>query len=70
MTVTGRSDLVRVEVRMHHRTDNALLVSLDGDRDKAVWIPLSQCEIEERPGGIVVLEMPEWLAIDRGLENG
>jgi hypothetical protein len=66
----SKSDLVKVECRVHHRTEAAILVSLDGERDNAVWVPLSQCEVAERPRGVVILEMPEWLAVDKGLENG
>ena len=63
----SKSDLIDVTVQLHHETDRAVLVSDDGDRDKAVWLPLSQCEIEKRKGGIVIATMPEWLALEKGL---
>jgi len=62
-----RSDLVDLTVQLHHATDWAVLVSDDGDRAKAVWIPLAQCEVEKRPNGIAVVTMPEWLATEKGL---
>jgi len=68
-----KSDLVDVVVQMHAETPRAVLVSDDGDKDKAVWVPLSQCEVsyhhsmKERGKGIATLTMPEWLAKDRGL---
>lgn len=62
-----KSDLVDLTVQLHHTTDRAVLVSLDGDRAKAVWVPLSQCEVETRPRGIVILTMPESMAIEKGL---
>lgn len=65
--MSGKSDLVDIAVQVHHRTDKAILVSDDGDRDKAVWLPLSQIEIEERAKGIVEVTLPEWLAMDKGL---
>ncbi len=62
-----KSDLVDVTVQLHHATDRAVLVSDDGDREKAIWIPLSQCEVEKRPNGIAVVTMPEWMALEKGL---
>jgi hypothetical protein len=67
MTGSGRSDLVDVTMQLHHETPKAILVSDDGDRDKAIWIPLSQCEIEHKPKGIVIVTMPEWLALEKEL---
>jgi len=63
----ARSDLVDVTVQLHHETERAVLVSDDGDREKAVWIPLSQCEVERRRGGVVIVTMPEWMALEKGL---
>jgi hypothetical protein len=61
-----KSDLVDVFVAVHHRTEKAVLVSLDGERSKAVWIPLSQIEIEERERDSIVT-MPQQLAYEKGL---
>lgn len=63
----SKSDLVDLTMQLHHETGKAVLVSDDGDKAKAVWIPLSQCEIERRANGIVIVTMPEWLATDKGL---
>lgn len=66
-----RSDLVDVMVQKHAETAKAVLVSDDGDKAKAVWIPLSQCEIEPGPKAngeqFYELTLPEWLAKDKGL---
>ena len=62
-----KSDLIDVTVQLHHETERAILVSDDRDREKATWIPLSQCEILKRPNGIAIVTMPEWLALDKGL---
>ena len=65
--IEGKSDLVEVDIVLHHETDKAYLVSTDGKRDKAVWIPKSQCQQVDGEGQHRTMEMPEWLAIDRGL---
>jgi hypothetical protein len=56
---------------VHHETDAAYLVSDDGDRDKAVWLPKSQIQVDReyrRPEGrLIDIEMPEWLALKKGL---
>lgn len=61
-----KSDLVQVEVQLHHETEKAWLISDDGERDNAVWVPKSQAELR-RKGQHHELECPEWLAIDKGL---
>ncbi len=62
----SRSNLVDVEVEIHLETERAWLVSDDGDRDSAVWIPKSQAELvtERRTH---MLTLPEWLATEKGL---
>ena len=68
-----KSDLIDVTVQMHAETEKAVLVSDDGDKASAVWIPKSQCEIEfdasmkVRGNGAATLTLPEWLAKDKGL---
>lgn len=63
----SKSDLVDLNLQLHHETERAILVSDDGDEKSAAWIPLSQCEVLKKPRGIVVVTMPEWLALDKGL---
>jgi hypothetical protein len=65
--MSGKSDLVDLTMQLHHENARAILVSDDGDRDNAVWVPLSHCEIEHKASGIVIVTMPEWLALDKGL---
>lgn len=57
--------LTDIEVRIHHTTDKAVLVSTD-DETK-VWLPLSTVEIEWKKGGLAIITLPERLAIDKGL---
>jgi len=44
-----------------HETDEAYLFRVDEDEE--VWLPKSQVEITESD----IVEMPEWLAIEKGL---
>ena len=70
MTVAGRSDLIDLAVRVHHETHgprSAWLVSTDGKRQNAVWVPKSQAELEPADDGLAKLTLPKWLAIDKGL---
>jgi hypothetical protein len=60
-------ELVDLTLRLHHKTDRAVLVSDDGVEANAKWIPLSQCEVEIRQKGMCVITMPEWLAKDKEL---
>lgn len=70
--MTMRSDLIDLAVVIHHETkpgranEGAILVSDDGDRTKAVWLPKSAVEIERR-NDATILTLPERLAIDKGL---
>lgn len=61
-----KSDLVDVDVKIHHRTDHAYLVSTTGEKKDAVWVPKSLVEIEPTGSGHK-LTLPEWLAIDKEL---
>ena len=66
---TAAQQLVELEVAVHARTASAVLVSLDGNRHKARWLPRSQVELEPAPGigRIYTLTLPEWLAIEKEL---
>lgn len=61
-----KSELVDILCHVHVETDKAVLVSDDGDKENAVWLPRSQIEFEKR-GSHVNITMPEWLALDKGL---
>lgn len=62
-----KSDLEDLHVSLHHETEKAVLVSLYGEKDKAVWLPKSQIEIEYDKPGFAIVTVPEWLLIDKGL---
>lgn len=59
--------LTDITVRLVQQTERAILVCDSDDLDKAVWLPKSQVEFEEKPGGLAEVTLPEWLAIERGL---
>jgi hypothetical protein len=61
-----RSRLIDLEVFVHHSTDRAWLISLDGDRNKATWIPKSVCEIDTDQGQ-ATMTVSESIAVDKGL---
>lgn len=48
-----------------HETDDAILVEKDPD----IWLPKSKIEYDETAstGDTIDVEVPEWLAEDRGL---
>ncbi len=59
----GKSENVKVPfVEVLHETDRAYLIRFE--QDLTVWLPDSQVQIDGR-----VVEMPEWLAVEKGLEN-
>jgi len=62
-----KSDLHDLTLQLHHETDRAILVSDDGDPDKAVWLAKSVIEFEKKDKGIVIVTLPEWLGIERRL---
>lgn len=62
-----KSNVIYVDVEVTARTEKAVLVHT-GNKEKAVWLPLSQIEIG--PGvfdGIETVTLPEWLAQEKGL---
>lgn len=61
-----KSDLIDIQMTIHHQTDRAILASDDGDRERAVWLPLAQIEVAPGSRGHDVT-MPEWLAVEKGL---
>lgn len=63
-------------VIIHHRSNQAILISIEEDSFGAeaerIWLPLSEITITSYPdyktGNTVTdIELPEWLAIEKGL---
>jgi len=64
----SRSDLIDLTVTIHAQTPAAIMISDDGEREHACWVPLAHTEINTRqPSGIAEITLPQWLARDRGL---
>jgi len=60
-------DYADFDVQLLHETDLAYLVT-ETTPERGVWIPKSQCQLEETSvGGIYMLSLPEWLAVEKGL---
>jgi hypothetical protein len=66
--------LIEVEVYLHHETSpgderaGAYLVSLDDDKDEAVWVPKSACySVSDTSANTISLTLPEHVAKDKGL---
>lgn len=67
--MAGRSDLVDIDVVVRRETAAAWGIE---DPDKAggiIWLPKSQCEIEDiqQPSKVGTLTCSEWLAKEKGL---
>jgi hypothetical protein len=60
--------VVDIQVYEHARTDKAILVSEDGEKEAAVWLPLSQVTIHDTGRSFIRdIVLPEWLAKEKGL---
>ena len=56
-------ELFQTELHLHFTTDKAILVSENGERSKAFWLPLSMIDFTKTDGGKgVIVTLPEWLA--------
>ena len=57
---------IEITVTVKHKTEKAVLVNDGGKKDQ--WVPLSQItsDNEIEVGNVIVIEVPEWLAKDKG----
>lgn len=67
--MTHNHDLIDLTLFVHHETDAAVRVSDTGQDAKAVWLPLSQIEIEwlDQHHHEATIGVPLWLAESKGL---
>ncbi len=66
----SNNDLCELSLMFLHETDAAWLVSETGFKEDAVWLPKSQCGIDNpdpESGEICEFSVPEWLALEKGL---
>jgi hypothetical protein len=61
-----RSDIIDVEVALHHETERAVLVSPIGTSAEKIWLPKSQVEIDTT-GPVAVVTIRQGFAIEKGL---
>lgn len=84
-TDAGKTEHCELELVLHYDNEvrEAIQVSIDGDTNKAVWLPKSQVQFTHAgrkapatttagnpvPNGlpVIICNVPEWLAKDRGL---
>lgn len=68
-TITSRSDLCDINVKLLRQTERAVMVATAFRDCEPVWLPLSQVELSanEDSSGTYALTLPEWLAISKGL---
>lgn len=61
------ADVVEIELKIHWETEKAYLLSDDGDKDTAEWVPKSKIEkVEEGEKGYALVTLPAWLASEKG----
>lgn len=62
-----KSDIIDVSVQLMNETAAAVRVTTSTP-DEGVWLPRSLIEIEPADrGGLHIVSMPEWLALQKGL---
>jgi hypothetical protein len=60
--------LIDIEVHLHHQTATAILVSLDGDRGRAKWLPREAVELGRIPRSTMYeITLAADLAQEKGL---
>lgn len=66
--MSSPNEIITLELKIRARTDRGVLVTETDDEDaERIWLPLSEVEIVEKANGTASIDMPEWLAQDRGL---
>lgn len=65
--VTYKNALVDVDGLFKTETDLAILV--DFGLDNPIWLPKSQVEYDHQINDGVTVTLPEWLAVDKGIDH-
>lgn len=61
------NEIVDLTLELHVDTDKAMLLSDDGNRHNAKWVPKSQIEYNKYlENNIWEISLPEWLATKNG----
>ncbi len=61
------SELHEFDLHFHLETEKAIMVSENGIREAAFFLPKSRIKFEKRGPGSVNVTCPEWLAVQKGL---
>jgi len=62
----GPARVLSLDLIVVRFTDRAVMVRAH-ELAEPVWLPLSQVEVDASAGGVTVVELPEWLAVEKGL---
>lgn len=60
------SRILGLELIVVRFSDRAVLVK-EHELAAPVWLPLSQVEVDPRATGVTLVDMPDWLAVEKGL---
>lgn len=62
------TEIVDVELYLHHETPAAILISKNGTRrDEQIWLPKKLIEYVIKHHNCISVTMPQWLAFEKGL---
>lgn len=56
------------EYELNFVTETAAGLCVDDGSDEDIWLPKSQVRYHFAEPGIVIVDIPEWLAVEKGLE--
>lgn len=61
-------DEAEVDVFVHGHSGKAYLLSVDGERKNAEWVPASLCTFDKPPkiGSTTLVSIPQWKAEELG----
>jgi hypothetical protein len=63
----ARSELVDLDVYVHHRTAKAVLIDHNDSNTEKLWLPLSRIEIDDIDAGEAKMTLPRRYAEEKGL---
>lgn len=62
------TEIVDVELYLHHETPAAILISKGGSRrEEQIWLPKKLIEYVVKHRNLIEVTMPQWLAYEKGL---
>lgn len=68
--MVSESERVEFSVTYHDETDVGYYISMDGDKNNAIWLPKSQTDVLSGtclPENIIVIDVPQWLACAKSM---